>query len=308
MPKVTIVGAGNVGSAAALAIAESGLADIVLVDIVKGVPQGKALDIAQALSVIGSDASVSGSNDYSSSANSDIVVICAGVPRKPGMSRDDLVAVNAKIVKEVTLNVVKHSPMTKLIVVSNPVDAMVFVAKEVSGLPKTCVMGMAGCLDTARFKRFVADELGVSVKSITTMVLGSHGDTMIPLIRLTSVNGIPLSDFLDSVAIDRLIERTRNGGGEFLPLLTTSAWVGPGYSIFQMVKAILLDTKEVLPVACLLWGEYGQKGIFIGVPCILGAGGVERVIEIKLTHQEQAQFDATASKVRELLETTKKIM
>ena len=308
LPKVTIVGAGNVGAAAALCLAESGICHVVLVDIAQGVPQGKALDIAQAMPVVGSDGSVRGANDYSITNDSDIVVIAAGIPRKPGMSREDLLEINAKIVRQVTENVLKYSKKTILIVVSNPLDAMVYVAHHTSKLPKSHVMGMAGCLDTARFKRFIADKLNVSVKSVTTIVLGGHGDTMIPLIRLTNVNGMPLTELLSSKEIQVLIERTRNGGGEFLPLLNTSAWVAPGRSIAQMVNAIVLDKKEVLPVAALLEGEYGHNGFFIGVPCILGAGGIEKIIELKFTDDEKKLFDLTASKVNETVQAVKKFL
>ncbi len=304
-PRVSIIGAGNVGAAAANWIAQTGLADLALIDIVSGVPQGKALDLQQALPILGTSVKVTGSNDYGPTKDSDIVVITAGVPRKEGQSREDLIATNVRIVSDVTRQVVALSPGAILIVVSNPLDAMVYTALKVSGFPKARVLGMAGVLDAARFRAFVALELGVSAQDVAGMVLGGHGDQMVPLPRFTAVNGVPVTHLLPKKKLDAIIARTRQGGGEFLPLLKTSAWVAPGAAVAQMVEAILLDQKRLLPCAAYLEGEYGESGLFIGVPVIVGAGGVERIVELPLDGEERRLFQETAQKVRETLALVK---
>ncbi|MGO9094143.1 MAG: malate dehydrogenase [Bryobacteraceae bacterium] len=301
--KVTVIGAGNVGANCALRIADQELADVVLVDIVEGVPQGKGLDLLQSGPVQGYDVLVTGANNYEPTANSDIVVITAGFPRKPGMSRDDLLMANYNIVKPATELAAKYSPDAILIVVSNPLDAMCWTAFKVSGFGKSRVVGMAGILDTARFRAFIARELEVSVENITAMVLGGHGDTMVPLVRLTNVSGIPLTELLDPATIARLVERTRNGGAEIVKLLKTgSAYYAPSAAAVEMVESILKDKKKVLPCSAYLDGEYGVDGVFVGVPVKLGAGGVEKVYEIRLTPEEQAQFEKSAASVRELID------
>ncbi len=301
--KVTVIGAGNVGANCALRIADQELADVVLVDIVEGVPQGKGLDLLQSGPVQGYDVLVTGANNYEPTANSDIVVITAGFPRKPGMSRDDLLMANYNIVKPATEQAAKYSPDAILIVVSNPLDAMCWTAFKVSGFGKSRVVGMAGILDTARFRAFIARELEVSVENITAMVLGGHGDTMVPLVRLTNVSGIPLTELLDPATIARLVERTRNGGAEIVKLLKTgSAYYAPSAAAVEMVESILKDKKKVLPCSAYLDGEYGVDGVFVGVPVKLGAGGVEKVYEIRLTPEEQAQFEKSAASVRELID------
>jgi len=300
--KVTIVGAGNVGATTAHWLAAKELADLVLVDIVEGVPQGKALDLLQALHVEKSDVSVRGSNDYDLTAGSDIVVITAGFPRKPGMSRDDLVRANAEIVGEATKQTVKASPDCILIVVTNPLDAMCEVARRVSGLPRERVIGMAGVLDSARFCAFVAMELGVSVDNVQGFVLGGHGDQMVPLPRYCTVAGIPITELLDTATIDRLVERTAKGGGEIVNLLKVgSAYYAPGRAIAEMVDAILKNKHKILPCAVYLQGEYGIRDLFVGVPCQLGAKGLEKVIEIKLTAQEHAALRRSAEAVEALV-------
>ncbi len=303
--KVTVVGAGMVGGTLAQRLAERGYADVVLVDIVEGLPQGKALDIAEAAPVCGYDSAVIGSNGYEESAGSHVVVITSGVARKPGMSRDDLLKTNAGIVREVTEQVRRTSPDAILIVVSNPLDAMVTLAHRVSGFPKQRVVGMAGVLDTARYRTFIARELGVSVEDVHGFVLGGHGDQMVPLPRYTTVAGIPLAQLMAPERIEAIVERTRQGGGEIVSLLKTgSAYYAPSASVVAMVDAILLDKKRVLPCAALLEGEYGIDGIFVGVPCVLGAGGVERIIEVGLTEEERKALHASADAVRELWEAT----
>lgn len=296
--KVSIVGAGNVGSAAALWIAAKQLADVVLVDIDERLAEGKALDLQEALPVIGIDASITGTNDYGLTKDSDVVVVAAGMPRKEGMSRDDLVRINAGIIKSVTKDIARYSPKCVLIVVSNPLDAMVHVAAKVSRFPKQRILGMAGTLDSARFRSFLAEKLNVSVQDVTAFVLGGHGDTMIPVLRYANVAGIPAKEWLSKKELDKIVERTRNGGGEFLPLLKTSAWVAPGNAIAEMVEAILLDKRRVLPAAAYLDGEYGQKGLFIGVPVILGKNGIEKVIQIRLNAMEKELFRKTVQHVR----------
>jgi malate dehydrogenase len=301
--KVTVVGAGNVGANCALRIADQELADVVVVDILEGVPQGKGLDLLQSGPVQGYDVLVAGANNFEPTANSDIVVITAGFPRKPGMSRDDLLMANYNIVKPATEQAVQYSPNAILIVVTNPLDAMCWTAFKVSGFSKNRVVGMAGILDTARFRAFIARELNVSVENITAMVLGGHGDTMVPLVRLTNVSGIPLTELLDEATIARLVERTRNGGAEIVKLLKTgSAYYAPSAAAVEMVESILKDKKKVLPCSAYLEGEYGIHGVFAGVPVKLGAAGVEKVYEVSLTPEEQAQFGKSAAAVSELIE------
>jgi malate dehydrogenase len=300
--KVTVIGAGNVGATAAQRIAEAGLADVVLVDIVEGLPQGKGLDLAEAAPVVGHDAAVTGTNDYADTAGSDIVVVTSGLARQPGMSRDDLMAKNAGIVRAVVEQAAKHSPDAILIVVTNPLDAMCHVAMQASGFPRERVIGMAGVLDSARFRTFIARELGVSVEDTHAFVLGGHGDTMVPLPRYSTVAGIPITELMSADRVQALVDRTANGGAEIVALLKTgSAFYAPAASTFEMVEAILRDRKRVLPCATYLQGEYGVDGLFVGVPVVLGAGGMERVIEIKLSADEQAAFDKSADAVRELV-------
>lgn len=307
--KVTVVGAGNVGANAALRIAGKELADVVLVDVVEGVPQGKGLDIAQSGPVEGYDVNIVGANGYEETANSDIVIITAGFPRKPGMSRDDLLIANYEIVKAATEQSVKYSPNATLILVTNPLDAMCWTAWKVSGLPRERVIGMAGVLDTARYRTFIGMELGVSVENITAMVLGGHGDTMVPLVRLTSVSGIPLSELLPKDKIDALVDRTRNGGAEIVKFLKTgSAYYAPSAAAVEMAESILKDKKKVLPCAALLQGEYGVNGLFVGVPVKLGAGGIEKVYEIGLQADEKAMLDKSVAAVKELVEVLEKKM
>jgi malate dehydrogenase len=301
--KITIVGAGNVGATAAHWAVARELGDVVLIDIVEGMPQGKALDLAEASPVEGFDSQLTGTNDYADTAGSDIVVVTAGIARRPGMSRDDLLNTNAKIVGEVVSNVVAHSPDAFMIVVSNPLDAMVYVAKEVSGWPKHRVMGMAGVLDSARFRYFIAQELGVSVKDVHGFVLGGHGDTMVPVPKYATVTGIPITQLLSKEQIDRLVQRTRDGGAEIVNFLKQgSAFYAPGASIVQMVEAIVKNKKRILPAAAYLEGEYGIDGLYMGVPILLGAGGVEKVIEVELTAEEKANLEQSAQAVRELME------
>jgi malate dehydrogenase len=301
--KVTIVGAGNVGATAAHWLAATELADIVLVDIVEGVPQGKSLDLAQALSVEGSDVMLVGSNGYELTDGSDIAVITAGFPRKPGMSRDDLLRMNAEIVAKATEEVVRRSPDAVLIVVSNPLDAMCEVARHTSGFPRERVIGMAGVLDSARFATFIARELDVSVDNVTAFVLGGHGDQMVPIPRYSTVAGIPITELLSQEAIDRLVKRTASGGGEIVALLKTgSAFYAPGRAVAEMVDAILKDKKKILPCAAYLQGEYGIDGLFVGVPCKLGHGGLLEIIVAKLSPDELAALQRSAGAVRELVD------
>ena len=300
--KVTVVGAGNVGATTAQRIAEAGLADVVLVDIVEGLPQGKALDLAEAAPVVGHDARITGTNDYADTAGSDIVVVTSGLARQPGMSRDDLLAKNAGIVRSVVEQAVKQSPDAILIIVTNPLDAMCRVALQVSGFPRERVLGMAGVLDSARFRTFIAQELGVSVEDTHAFVLGGHGDTMVPLPRYSTVAGIPITELLSPERVRALCERTANGGAEVVALLKTgSAFYAPAASVFEMVESILLDRRRVLPCAVLLQGEFRTSDLFVGVPVVLGRGGLERVLEIPLTEEEQAAFDRSAGAVRELV-------
>jgi malate dehydrogenase len=298
--KVTVVGAGNVGATVAQRTAEKALADVVLVDIVEGVPQGKALDLMESGPVEGYDCRLVGSNNYAETAGSDIVVITAGIPRKPGMSRDDLLKTNYNIVKGVTEQVVANSPSCIIIVVSNPLDAMVQTAFRASKLAKNRVIGMAGVLDSARFRTFIGMELKVSVENIHAFVLGGHGDTMVPLPRYSTVSGIPITELLPKETIDRLVQRTRDGGAEIVGMLKTSAWYAPGSSVVEMVDAILNDRKKILPCSAFLEGEYGINGLYVGVPVKLGAKGIEQVIEITLTLEERAALQKSAAAVKEL--------
>lgn len=300
--KVTVVGAGNVGASCALRLADKGLADVVVVDILEGIPQGKALDILQAGPVAGVDVNITGANDYAPTANSDIVVLTAGFPRKPGMSRDDLLWANFDIVKNSVENTIKYSPNCILIVVTNPLDAMCHVAHKVSGFPKNRVIGMAGILDTARFRTFVAQKLNVSTKDVTAFVLGGHGDTMVPLVRYTSVAGIPLTDLLDTETIQSLVKHTRDGGAEIVKYLKSgSAYYAPSAAVTEMVDSILNDRKRVLPCSAFLEGEYGIRNLFVGVPVKLGAGGIEKIFEAKLAEEENAALQKSAAAVQELV-------
>jgi malate dehydrogenase len=304
--KVTVVGAGNVGANCALRIAGKELADVVLVDVVDGVPQGKGLDLLESGPVEGYDVDITGANDYGPTANSDIVIITAGFPRTPGMSRDDLLIKNYEVVKIATEQAVKASPNAILILVTNPLDAMCWTALQVSKLPKTRVIGMAGVLDTARFRTFIAKELDVSVENVTALVLGGHGDTMVPISRLTSVSGIPLSELLDQATIDRLVQRARDGGAEIVKYLKTgSAYYAPSSAAVEMAESILKDKKKVLPCAAYLEGEYGIKGLYVGVPVKLGAKGIEKIFEIKLESGEQAALQKSAAAVQELVDVIK---
>jgi malate dehydrogenase len=299
--KVTVVGAGNVGATCAQELARRDYADVVLVDIKEGLPQGKALDIDQAGPVLGYEPSVVGTNGYEATAGSHVVVITAGLPRQPGMSRDDLVTTNERIVKSVTEQVVAASPEAILIVVSNPLDAMCHVAKRAAGWPKERVFGMAGILDTARFSTFIAHETGMSVKDVTAMVLGGHGDQMVPVVSATTVGGIPLRKLVPEERIQAMVERTAKGGGEIVNLLGTSAWYAPGAAAAQMVDSIVLDEKRVLPCTAYLEGEYGIDGLYMGVPVKLGAEGVEQIVELDLGDDERQALEASAAAVREVV-------
>jgi len=300
--KVTVVGAGNVGANTAQKIAAKELADVVLVDVVEGVPQGKGLDMLESAPVEGYDARIVGANGYEETANSDIVVITAGFPRKPGMSRDDLLLANYEVVKSATEQAVKRSPNAILILVTNPLDAMCWTAMKVSGFKRERVIGMAGVLDTARFRTFIAEELGVSFENVTAMVLGGHGDTMVPLVRLTNVSGIPIAELTDQATIDRMVQRTRDGGAEIVKYLKTgSAYYAPAASTVEMVESILKDKKKVLPCAVHLEGEYGIKGLFVGVPVKLGKNGIEKIYEIKLDESEKTALKKSADAVQELV-------
>ncbi len=306
--KVTVVGAGNVGATAAQRLCEKELCDVVLIDIVEGVPQGKALDLTEAAPIEKHDAHLTGANDYEASADSDIVIITAGIPRKPGMSRDDLISTNAGIMKSVVEQIAKFSPEAVLIIVSNPLDAMCHVAYEASGFPKNRVIGMAGVLDSARFRAFIAMELDVSVENTHAFVLGGHGDTMVPLPRYSTVAGIPITELMPADRIAALVDRTANGGAEIVGLLKTgSAYYAPASAAVEMAESILKDKKKVLPCAVYLDGEYGYSDLFIGVPVKLGAGGVEQIIEISLTDDEKAALDKSAAAVQELKDVLKSL-
>ncbi len=301
--KITVIGAGFVGSTLVQRLAERDYADIVMFDIIPNMPQGKALDMLQAGPVLGYDSLVVGTNEYADTANSDIVVITSGFPRKPGMTRDDLVKKNQEVVTQVTQEVVKYSPDCIIIMVTNPLDAMAQLAYHISGFPRNRVIGMAGVLDTARFRTFIAQELNVSVRDVQAYVLGGHGDTMVPLSRMCSVAGVPISQLIPAERIEQIVQRTRDGGAEIVQLLGTgSAYFAPSASILQMVDSILLDKKMIMPCAVYLQGEYGINGLFVGVPVKLGAKGLEQIVEIELTESERALLQKSAHAVRELIE------
>ena len=297
--KITVVGAGQVGSTVAQLTAYKNLGDVVIIDIVEGVPQGKALDLQESSCLQDFDSLVTGTNDYKDTANSDIVVITAGLPRKPGMSREDLLATNAKIVQSVTENIMEHSPDPIVIVVSNPLDAMVYMAKKTSNLPKNKIIGMAGVLDSARLRTFVSLELGCSLVDVDAMVLGGHGDSMVPLPRYTSVSGISITELMTPEQIERVVKRTRTGGAEIVSLLKTgSAFYAPGASVVKMIEAILQDKRRILPCTAYLEGEYGWSGIFFGVPVMMGIHGIEKIIELNMTDEEQAALNNSAEEVK----------
>ncbi len=301
--KITVVGAGFVGSTLVQRLAERDYADVVMYDIVPNMPQGKALDMLQAGPVLGYDSLVTGTNDYADTANSDIVVITSGFPRKPGMTRDDLVKKNQEIVTQVTEQIAKHSPNAILVVVTNPLDAMAQLALHVSGFPRERVIGMAGVLDTARFRTFIAQEVGASVRDVQAYVLGGHGDTMVPLSRMCTVAGVPIAQLIPAERIEQIVQRTRDGGAEIVKLLGTgSAYFAPSASVLQMVDAILLDKKMIVPCAVYLTGEYGIQNLFVGVPAKLGAKGIEQVVEIELTEEERTLLQKSASAVKELVD------
>ncbi len=301
--KIALIGGGNIGGVMAETAAYRELGDVVIFDVVEGMPQGKSLDMAEGAPLVGSDAKIEGTNDYSGIAGADIVIITAGLARKPGMSRDDLLNTNLAIMKSVAEGVRDNAPDAYVIVVSNPLDAMVYTFKEVSGFPKNRVVGMAGVLDSARFRAFVAWELDVSVKDVTALVLGGHGDTMVPLVRYCTVAGVPIQQLIPQDRIDAIVERTKGAGGEVVALLKTgSAFVSPALSALEMAESILKDKKRVLACACLCEGEYGVDGLYVGVPCVLGAGGVERIIEAELNEDERKQFDASVEHVRTLVD------
>lgn len=301
--KVSVIGAGNVGASLAQMIVQSAIADVVLFDIADGIPQGKALDLSEACPLWGSSASIVGANDYSHTENSDVIVITAGFPRKPGMSRDDLLNANAKVVSEVTENTSKISPNAVIIVVTNPMDVMAQVSMKVSGLGSKRVMGMGGILDSARFRTFIAWEMSISPEDVEALVLGGHGDLMVPMPRFTTVKGVPITELISKERIDALVERTRHGGAEIVALLKTgSAYYAPAAATYEMVKAVLFDEKRMLPCSAYLNGEYGKNGIYTGVPVMLGNGGVEKIIELDLNEQERAEFERSVSAVKSLVE------
>jgi len=304
--KITVVGGGNVGASAAINLAIKELGDVVLVDVVEGVPQGKGLDIAQMGPIEGYDVQIVGANDYAPTVNSDVVVITAGLARKPGMSRDDLLIANYEVVKSVTENIAKHSPDAILVLVTNPLDAMCTVAHHVSKFPKHRIVGMAGVLDSARFRTFIAMELNVSVENVTAVVLGGHGDTMVPVVRLSNVSGIPLSELIPADRLAAIVDRTRNGGAEIVKYLKTgSAYYAPSAAAVEMVESILKDKKKVLPCAALLEGEYGINGLFVGVPVKLGRLGIEKIYELQLNSEEKAMLAKSAGAVQELVDVLK---
>jgi malate dehydrogenase len=309
--KIALIGAGQIGGTLALLAGLKELGDVVLVDVVEGVPQGKALDIVQGSAIEGYDAVIAGSNDYADIEGADVVIVTAGIPRKPGMSRDDLIGVNAGIVKTVGAAIKQHCPQAFVITITNPLDVMVWVMREACGLPPQRVVGMAGILDSARFRYFLAQEFGVSVEDVTAFVLGGHGDTMVPLVRYSTVAGIPLPDLVKmgwttQERLNKIVQRTRDGGGEIVGLLKTgSAFYAPASSAIQMAEAYLRDKKRVLPCAAWLDGQYGVKDLYVGVPVVIGAGGVERIVEISLDPKEKAAFDMSVSAVRELIEVVK---
>ncbi|MCX7353742.1 MAG: malate dehydrogenase [Alphaproteobacteria bacterium] len=314
--KIALVGAGQIGGTLALLAGLKELGDVVLIDIpqTEGMPKGKSLDIAQAAPVIGFDAELSGSTDYAALAGADVVIVTAGVPRKPDMSRDDLIGINAGVIATVGENIKRHCPKAFVIVITNPLDAMVWVMREVTGLPSSHVVGMAGVLDSSRFRHFLADEFKVSIKDVTAFVLGGHGDTMVPLIRYSTVAGIPLPDLVamgwtTQDKLDKIVQRTRDGGAEIVGLLKTgSAFYAPAASAIEMAESYLKDKKRVLPCAAQLDGQYGVKGLYVGVPVVIGAGGVERIVEIKLTAEEQKMFDHSVASVQGLVDASKRIL
>ena len=300
--KIALIGGGNIGGVLAEQAAYRELGDVVLFDVVEGLPQGKALDMAEGAPLVGSDARISGANDYEGIAGSDVVIITAGLARKPGMSRDDLLKTNLSIMKQVAEGVRDNAPDAFVIVISNPLDAMVYTFKEVSGFPKNRVVGMAGILDSTRFRSFVAWELGVSVKDVTALVLGGHGDTMVPLVRYCTVAGVPIEQLIPQDRIEAIVERTKGAGGEVVALLKTgSAFVSPALSAIEMAEAHLRDKKRVFACACLCEGEYGIDGLYVGVPCVIGEGGVERILEVELNAEERSLFDASVDHVKELV-------
>jgi malate dehydrogenase len=299
MSKVSIVGSGNVGATAALAIAQGEYADVTLIDVVEGMPQGKALDMMQAMPLDSADCVFAGSNDMAAVEKSDVVVVTSGLPRKPGMSRDDLLQKNAEIVGSVAANIRKYAPHSIVVMVSNPLDVMAYHALQVTGFPPARVIGMAGVLDSARFCAFLAAEIGVSVSDVNAMVLGGHGDSMVPLTRYANVAGVPVSELLDAATLDRIVDRTRNGGAEIVALLKTgSAYYAPGASVAMMVESILKDKKRLLPAAAYLSGQYGFDGIYLGVPVVIGRGGAERIVELRLTDAERTALARSAEEVR----------
>jgi malate dehydrogenase len=312
--KIALIGAGQIGGTLALLVGLKELGDVVLCDVVEGVPQGKSLDLAEASPVEGFDARFAGSNDYSAIAGADVVIVTAGVPRKPGMSRDDLIGINAKVVSTVGAAIKQHAPKAFVITITNPLDVMVWVMREATGLPAERVVGMAGVLDSARFRYFLAEEFGVSVEDVTAFVLGGHGDSMVPLARYSTVAGIPLPDLVKmgwttQERLDKIIQRTRDGGGEIVNLLKTgSAFYAPASSAIAMAEAFLLDKKRVMPCAAWLTGQYGVKDLYVGVPVVIGAKGVERVVEIALDPTERAAFDKSVTAVRGLVDVTKKLL
>jgi malate dehydrogenase len=307
--KVTVVGGGNVGASCAVNLALKELGDVVLVDVVEGIPQGKGLDMLQMGPIEGYDVAITGANDYEATANSDVVVITAGLARKPGMSRDDLLLANYAVVKSVTENVAKHSPNAILVLVTNPLDAMCWTAFEVSKFPRNRVIGMAGVLDSARFRTFIAAELNVSVENVTAVVLGGHGDTMVPVVRLSNVSGIPLTELIPKDRLDAIVTRTANGGAEIVKHLKTgSAYYAPSAAAVEMVESILKDKKKILPCSAYLEGEYGIKGLFVGVPVKLGSHGIEKIYEIQLTADESAALKKSAGSVQELVDVIKSKM
>jgi len=301
--KIALIGGGNIGGVLAEQAAYRELGDVVMFDVVEGLPQGKALDMAEGAPLVGADSAISGTNDYADIAGSDVVIITAGLARKPGMSRDDLLKTNLSIMKQVAEGVRDNAPDAFVIVISNPLDAMVYTFKEVSGFPKHRVVGMAGILDSTRFRSFVAWELGVSVKDVTALVLGGHGDTMVPLVRYCTVAGVPITQLIEPDRIEAIVERTKGAGGEVVALLKTgSAFVSPALSALEMAEAYLRDKKRVFACACLCEGEYGIDGLYVGVPCVMGAGGVERVLEVELNDEERKAFDASVDHVRKLVD------
>ena len=311
--KIALIGAGQIGGTLALLIGLKELGDVVLFDIVDGVPQGKALDIIQGSSIEGYDAAISGASDYAAIKDADVVIVTAGVPRKPGMSRDDLIGINTKVMGQVGAAIKQHCPNAFVIAITNPLDVMVWVLREACGLPSNRVVGMAGVLDSARFRYFLAEEFGVSVEDVTAFVLGGHGDTMVPLVRYSTVAGIPLPDLIKmgwttQEKLDQIVQRTRDGGAEIVNLLKTgSAFYAPASAAVSMAEAYLLDKKRVLPCAAHLSGQYGVKDLYVGVPVVMGAGGVERIVEISLDPAEKAMFDKSCGAVRELIEVAKKL-